>query len=260
MSALLKNKIVLIIGGSKGIGRAAALEFAHEGARIVIASRTPKEGEEVVTSILAAGGDAVYRQADIADMEAMQFLVNETVATFGQLDIAFNNAGFEGPNLPMVEQNISDFERLIDINLKGVFFAMKFEIKQMILQGQGGAIINTSSIAGIVGMPQGAIYAASKHGVIGLSKSAALEYAEANIRINTISPAATDTPMLDRFIKTHPNFGPIKEAKQRFGDRYPLKRIATDAEVAQAAVWLASDKASFVTGANLVIDGGITVG
>jgi len=257
---MFANKVVLIVGGSSGIGLAAARGFATEGAKVVLASRTSETGEGAAATVRASGGEAIFIRTDTAKEVDVREAVTKTVDAYGRLDIAFNNAGYEGPSKPLAEQETEDFEQIVDINLKGVFLAMKYQIRQMLKQGGGGAIVNTSSIAGVVGMPQGSIYAAGKHGVIGLSKSAALEYAEHGIRINTISPAATDTPMLERYIAAHPHFGPSREAKTRFGQRYPVKRIGTALEVAQAAIWLASDHASFIVGENIVIDGGITVG
>lgn len=260
MTNLFSGKVVLVVGGSEGIGKAAAAGFAAEGARVALVGRFPEKGAVAMAAIHDAGGEAHYIQADTTDETAIRAAVRETVTTFGRLDVAFNNAGYEGPSHPLAEQTADSFDRIMDVNLRGCYLAMKYELRQMLDQGGGGAIVNTSSIAGIVGMPQGALYAASKHGLIGLSKSAALEYAPHNIRINIISPAATDTPMLDRYIASHPGFGSGEEAKQRFAERYPLGRIATAEEVAQAALWLASAHASFITGANLVIDGGITLG
>lgn len=254
----LINKVALITGASSGIGRATALAFAREGAKLVVASRRIKEGEETAQLVRDAGGEALFVQTNVAKASEVQNLVEKTVQLYGSLDIAFNNAGVEGPITTLIEQTEEDFDDIININLKGMYLSMKHEILQMLKQGNG-TIVNTSSISGLVGMPASAIYAASKHGVLGLTKSAALEYGEFGIRINAVSPAAIDTPMLHRFLKNNPFLGSPEESQELFKKKHPLGRIGQPEEVAEAVVWLCSDGASFITGQSLAIDGGYTV-
>lgn len=253
------DKVVLITGGSSGIGRATALAFGREGAKVVVASRREKEGEETAKLVREIGAEAVFIQTDVAQAQQVQTLVEETVKHYDRLDIAFNNAGVEGPIKTLIEQTEEDFNDIININLKGMWLCLKYEILQMLKQGGGGAIVNTSSISGLVGMPASSIYAASKHGVLGITKSAALEYAESGIRINAVSPAAIDTAMLNRFLSSNPYLGSPEEAKEQFKTKHPLGRIGTPEEVSEAVLWLCSDGASFVTGQSLAIDGGYTI-
>lgn len=253
-----QDKVVLITGGSSGIGRATAVAFGREGAKVVVASRRKKEGEETVQLIKEIGSEGFFLQTDVASCEQVKALIDKTVAVYDRLDIAFNNAGVEGPIKTLVEQTEEDFDDIININLKGMWVSMKYEILQMLKQG-GGTIVNTSSISGLVGMPASSIYAASKHGVLGITKSAALEYGEYGIRINAVSPGAIDTPMLHRFLNSNPYLGSPEEAQEQFKIKHPLRRIGTPEEVAKAVLWLCSDGASFITGESIAIDGGYTV-
>src|SRR5262249_13904818 len=191
------GKVALITGGGSGIGRATALAFAREGAQVVIGNRNVQRGEETVVMIRKAGGTASFQRTDVllaADIEA---LVNHAVYTYGGLDLAFNNAGIEGVAAPLVEQTEANYDAVMDINVKGVWLSMKYEIPRMLERG-GGAIVNCSSIAGLIGFPSISIYIASKHAVIGLTKTAALEYSAQGIRINAVNPAVIDTEMVDR--------------------------------------------------------------
>ncbi|MGB5631212.1 MAG: SDR family oxidoreductase [Waterburya sp.] len=254
----LADKVALIVGASSGIGRATALAFAREGAKLVVASRRDLEGEKTARLVREMGGEVLFIQTDVAKSLEVEALVKKTVELYGCLDIAFNNAGVEGPIRTLTEQTEDDFDEIININLKGMFLSMKNEILQMLKQGNG-TIVNTSSISGLIGMPASAIYAASKHGVLGLTKSAALEYAEFGIRINAVSPAAIDTPMLNRFLNNNPFLGSPEDSKELFKEKHPLGRIGQPEEVAETVVWLCSDGASFITGQSIAIDGGYTV-
>ena len=198
MATGLKGKIGLVTGGTSGIGRDTAVLLSTEGVKVVVAGRREKEGEETVELIRAAGGDGLFVKADVSEASEVEALIQRTVERFGRLDIAFNNAGTEGVWVPIVRQSEVDFDRTIKVNLKGVWLCLKYEIKQMLRQGDGGAIVNMASTMGLVGSAGAAAYSASKHGVIGLTKSAALETAKSGIRINALCPAAIETSMSDR--------------------------------------------------------------
>lgn len=242
------HKVALVTGGSSGIGRAAALAFAQKGAKVVVASRRVKESEETVALIQAAGGEAIFVQTDVTQAAEVENLIAKTVATYDRLDYAFNNAGIEGAVGPSIEQTEETWDQIIDTNLKGVWLSMKYQIPQMLKQG-GGAIVNNASAGGLIGLPNASIYIASKHGVIGLTKTLALEHAKDNIRINTVCPGGIDTDMVTRV------FG---ENKAGFRLQHPIGRLGKPEEVASAVVWLCADDASFVTGHSLAIDGGYT--
>jgi len=244
------NKVALVTGGSSGIGRDTALAFAQKGAKVVIASRRVKESKQTVELIQATGSEAFFVQTDITQAVAVENLINQTVATYGRLDYAFNNAGTEGIIGRGIEQTEENWHQIIDTNLKGVWLSMKYQIPQMLKQG-GGAIVNNASIAGLIGFANISIYAASKHGVIGLTKSLALEHAKENIRINTVCAAGIETDMLTRA------FG--EKGKADYAAQHPIGRLAQPRELASAVVWLCSDAASFITGHSLTVDGGFTV-
>jgi len=254
MSKQFENKVVLITGGTSGIGRATAVAFAREGAKVVVSGRRKAEGAETVTLVEKAGGEGVFVQADVSDEEQVKRLVETTVSHFGRLDIAFNNAGTEGHPKPLTDATTTEFDQVFNINVKGVFLSMKYEIPALLKSG-GGSIINTSSIAGTIGMAGAGIYIASKHAVNGLTKTAALEVAKQGIRVNMVSPAAIQTDMLDRFIGDEQ----AEQKKQYFAGMHPVGRIGKSEEVASAVLYLSSPGASFITGHDLLVDGGFTV-
>jgi len=245
------GKVALVTGGGSGIGRATALAFAREGAKVVIVDRNVQRGEETISMIRDAGGTVSFRRTDVSVAAEIEALVDYTMTTYGRLDLAFNNAGIEGDVKPLVDQTESNFDAVMDINVKGVWLSMKYEIPRMLEQG-GGAIVNSSSVAGVVGFPGIGIYAASKHAVIGLTKTAALEYSPQGIRINAVSPGAIDTEMIDRLADG------MNVKKDDLSTLHPIGRIGRVEEVAEAVLWLCSSKASFVTGHSLIVDGGFT--
>jgi NAD(P)-dependent dehydrogenase (short-subunit alcohol dehydrogenase family) len=247
---LSSQKVAIITGGSSGIGRATAVALAKEGVRVVIAARRAKEGEETVLLVKQAGGDGIFVKTDVANEEDVRSLVEKTVKTYGRLDYAFNNAAIEETTKSFVDQTSSVFDSIMNINVKGVWLSMKYEIPQMLKNG-GGSIVNTSSVAGVNGFPQMPIYVASKHAVLGLTKSSALEYAKSGIRINAVAPGAVETDMYERAV------GGNKQFLQTLIAMHPIGHIGKPEEIANAVVWLLSDKASFVTGHTLLVDGGM---
>jgi NAD(P)-dependent dehydrogenase (short-subunit alcohol dehydrogenase family) len=253
MMALLNDKVVLITGASAGIGRAAAVACGNEGARLVVSARRQIEGEETAELVRATGAPALFVQADVSRDDDVRRLVEAAVERFGGLDCAFNNAGAEQDPEPLTEQAEATYHRIMDTNVKGVWLSMKYEIPQMLKRG-AGAIVNTSSVAGIVGFAGAPIYAASKHAVVGLTRSVALEYAAHGIRVNAINPGAVETDMYRRFTGDKP------EMQARMLALHPIGRIARPEEIADAVVYLFSGKASFVTGHTLVLDGGFSAG
>lgn len=253
MTAELQGKVALVTGGTSGIGREAAVLFAKAGAKVVISGRREKEGNETIALIRAAGGDGLFVQSDVSRAAEVAALVLKTVEKFGRLDVAFNNAGIEGNWVPIVEQSEEDWDSTIDINLKGVWLCLKYEIQQMLTQGGGGAIVNMASVAGWIGSAGAATYCASKHGVIGLTKAAALETARNGIRVNVVCPAVIETPMGERL------FGAPDKHKYALGF-HPIGRFGKPLEVAEAVLWMCSDRASFMTGQSLVLDGGFLAG
>jgi len=254
MSKQFENKVVLITGGTSGIGRVTAVAFAKEGAKVVVSGRRKAEGAETVTLVEKAGGQGLFVQADVSDEEQVKKLVQTTVEHFGRLDIAFNNAGVEGELAPLTDAKVETYNKVFDINVKGVFLSMKYEIPAMLKTG-GGSIVNTSSIAGTIGMANAGIYIASKHAVNGLSKTAALEVAKQGIRVNMVSPAAIQTDMLDRFIGDEG----AAQKKEYFATQHPVGRLGKPEEIASAVLYLSSPGASFITGHDLLVDGGFTV-
>jgi NAD(P)-dependent dehydrogenase (short-subunit alcohol dehydrogenase family) len=248
MSRLLEGKSALVTGGASGIGRAAALAFAHEGARVMVADVNEAEGRKAAQEIRDAGGEARFARTDVTREEEVATMVRETVDAFGGLDCALNNAGMTGAAGPIQGLELEEFERVIALNLVGVFLCMKHEIPAM-LDG-GGAIVNMASGAGLIPTPALAPYCASKHAVLGLTKTAALENARTGIRVNAICPGSTDTPMLQAAMAANP------QVREMILSGQPGGRLGTAEEIAEAAVWLCSDRASFVTGHSMLVDGG----
>ncbi len=250
MAGLLQGKVALVTGGGSGIGRATALRLAQEGAKIMIADYVPEGAERTVKMIKDAGGEASCLAADVSVTKQVEMMVNKTVETYGRLDCAFNNAGIEGAmaqdTVGCTEEN---FDRVVAIDLKAVWLCMKYEIPQMLKQG-GGTIVNTASIAGLLGFPGAPAYVAAKHGVVGLTRTAALEYAQKNIRVNCVCPGVIRTPMVERVFDK----GQMTEADVIVAE--PIGRLGKPEEIAEGVLWLLSDASSFVTGHPLTIDGG----
>ncbi len=251
MAKEFDGKVALVTGASSGIGRATALAFAELGAKVCVADINIEGGNETVKLIEKAGGKAFFVKCDISKAVEVKAMVGAVVKKFGRLDFAHNNAGVEGKAASTADCTEENWDKTIGINLKGVWLCMKFEIPVMLKQG-GGAIVNTSSVAGLIGFQGIPAYVASKHGIIGLTKTAALEYAKANIRVNVVCPGVIQTPMIERFTAGNP------EAKKQLIATTPMGRVGQPEEIANAVVWLCSDKASYVTGHALVADGGMT--
>ena len=249
----LDGKVALVTGATSGIGRETAVLFAKAGAKVVVSGRRELEGMETVELIRAAGGDGLFVKTDVSKASDVEALVQKAVEKFGRLDVAFNNAGIEGVWVPIVRQSEQDWDRTIAINLKGVWLCLKYEIRLMLKQGAGGAIVNMASVTGLVGGGGAAAYSASKHGVIGLTKSAALETSRSGIRVNAVCPGVIETPMEQRL------FGSPAAHKSAIA-LHPIGRFGRPAEIAEAVVWMCSDRASFMTGQSLVLDGGLLAG
>jgi len=252
MSGILTGKVALVTGAGLGLGRVTAIAFAREGAKVVVNDIDDKGGKDTVEMVKKAGGEAIFAKADVSKEKEVEAMVNKAIQTYGRLDCAHNNAGIDEPPMPFIERTEEQWDRVIDVNLKGVFLCMKHEIKYMVNHG-GGAIVNTSSIAGLVaaGPP---IYTASKHGVNGLTKAAAAELGRAGIRVNAVCPAGMrGTGLYNRVLAVTPDIvDKIKEA-------VPMGRDAEPEEVAEVVVWLCSDKASFVNGTAMSVDGGFVI-
>ncbi|MEM8676329.1 MAG: SDR family oxidoreductase [Cyanobacteria bacterium P01_G01_bin.67] len=246
-----RGKVALVTGEGSGIGRATALKFAAEGASVVIGNRNEKAGQETVELIHQAAGKASFFQTDVTKLANVRELVKYTVDTYGGLHAAFNNAGVEDPQAMTPDQTDEAFDLMMNVNVKGIWYSMKCEIEYMVANG-GGAIVNTSSIAGLIGYPGHAPYTASKHAVIGLTKTAALEYAQQGIRVNAVCPGATETSLLDGLAAGD------SATLEYIKSLHPIGRLAKPEEIANTVVWLCSDEASFVLGQAIAVDGGFT--
>jgi NAD(P)-dependent dehydrogenase (short-subunit alcohol dehydrogenase family) len=250
MAGILDGKIAIITGAGSGIGRATSKIFAREGARLVLADVVGEAVQETVNTVKQAGGDAICVKTDVANWNDVEALVAKAVETYGRLDCAFNNAGIEGEAALTHKCSEANWNRVLAINLTGVWFCMKAEIAQILKQGGGGAIVNTSSIAGIAGSVGGPAYVAAKHGVAGFARAAALEYGKHNIRINAVCPGPIRTPMLGRLALLQ------RSGEEGFARSDPLRRLGEPEEIGEAVAWLCSDRASFVTGLPMPVDGG----
>ena len=249
MAGRLTDKVALVTGGASGIGRATALTFAREGAKLVIADLNEDGGRQTAHRIVEQGGEAIFVQVDVTSASAVEALISKTVQTYGHLDCAHNNAGISGGGRALTAEYPEEtWHQVIAVNLTGVWLCMKYEIPQMLSQGSG-AIVNTASVAGLIGGRGIAAYVASKHGVVGLTKTAALEYATQGIRVNCVCPGVIQTPMTARGLDD-------PERRARIIASEPIGRVGTPEEIAEAVVWLCSDAASFVTGHTMTVDGG----
>ena len=251
MAGILAGKTALVTGGASGIGRATALAMAREGARVAVSDLSEESAASTVALINQAGGQAIAIGGDVANEADVEAMVARTIAAFGRLDCAFNNAGISPRNVGPTgqrthEMSQASFDAMLAVNLTGVFLCMKHEIPHMLAQG-GGSIVNTASIAGLIGLPSATNYVASKHGVVGITKTAAMEYAKDNIRVNCVNPGYIKTPMTDPT---------MAERYDTLMTKVPMNRLGTADEIAEAVVWMLSDRASFMTGASHIIDGG----
>src|SRR3954470_12208704 len=252
MAGILERKVALVTGGASGIGRATSLAMAREGARVAVADRTEESAAGTVALINAAGGQAIAIGGDVTREADVTAMVARTVSACGRIDCAFNNAGIAPRAVGPAGQRLHElgqeaFDRMLAVNLTGVFLCLKHEVAQMLAQGGGGAIVNTASIAGLIGLATSGHYVAAKHGVVGLTKSAAIEYAQDGIRVNCVNPGYITTPMTKEVVETR-----IDEVMAKV----PMNRMGVPEEIAEAVVWMCSDKASFMTGSSQVVDGG----
>jgi NAD(P)-dependent dehydrogenase (short-subunit alcohol dehydrogenase family) len=253
MPGRVDGKVALVTGGASGIGRATALTFAREGAKLIIADMNEDGGHQTVHMITEQGGEAVFVKTDVTQATAVEALISKAVETYGRLDCAHNNAGISGFGIAgdaytlTAEYPEERWHQVIAVNLTGVWLCLKYELQQMCAHG-GGAIVNTASVAGLIGSRGLAAYVASKHGVVGLTKTAALEYAQQGIRVNCVCPGVIQTPMTERALRD-----PARQAQIA---ARPMGRVGTPEEIAEAVVWLCSDAASFVTGHTMIVDGG----
>lgn len=247
MESNFNNKVAIITGGSFGIGRATAIAFSKKGARVVIVDWV--EDQETLNQIKSTGAEAIFIKCDVSKAEDVRMMVKKTIDTFGRLDYVFNNAGIEGIRGTTVDCTEENWDKTIAINLKGVWLCMKYQLPELLKQGSG-SIVNCASIAGMIGYQDLPAYVASKHGIIGLTKTAALEFAKSGIRINAVCPGVIKTPMIDRLT------GNNKEAENQYASMEPIGRLGRPEEIANAVVWLCSDEASFITGHAMAVDGG----
>lgn len=249
MSGQFDGAVALVTGGTSGIGRASALAFAREGAKVAVVGRDARRGDDTVGAIKGIGGEAIFVKADVSQSVEVRAMVERTVEAFGRLDYAYNNAGVESCQKLTADCTEDDWDRAIGVNLKGVWLCMKYEIPQMLKQGKG-AIVNAASIAGLRGRARRADYVASKHGVVGLTKAAALDYVTSGIRVNAVCASMTRTPFVERLFAKQPS------AEAEATGRIPMGRLANPDDIAAAVLWLCSDAASFVTGHAMIVDGG----
>jgi NAD(P)-dependent dehydrogenase (short-subunit alcohol dehydrogenase family) len=247
----LKGKAALVTGGGSGMGRTSCVLFAREGARVTVVDRAADAGQDTVRQIRDEGGEASFVEADVSDAADVEHMVAATVEGYGRIDVLFNNAGIEGPSVNLLEYGEDDWGRVIAVNLTAVYRAMRAAIPPMIEQG-GGVILSTASVAGLVGLARSSAYSAAKAGVIGLTRTVALEYGPQNIRANCICPGFISTPMLDRVLGDRPESALHRHA--------PLRRVGQAEDIAYAALYLASDEASYVTGVPFMVDGGYVAG
>jgi NAD(P)-dependent dehydrogenase (short-subunit alcohol dehydrogenase family) len=245
----MRNKVAFVTGAASGIGQAAALAFAREGASVIVSDIANERGEETVQTIRSQGGEARFVHCDVSRSQDVENAVQQAIAAYARLDFAFNNAGVAGKRAATAQFTEVDWEEVMSVNLKGVWLCMKSELAYMAQQGSG-AIVNTSSIRGTAGARNSAIYAAASHGIIGLTRCAALDYAGANIRINAVCPGVVRTPMMQGLLAGNPAM------ESQMVGRIPMARMGSPSEIAEAVVWLCSDRAGFVTGHCLVVDGG----
>jgi NAD(P)-dependent dehydrogenase (short-subunit alcohol dehydrogenase family) len=249
------NQVAFVTGAGSGIGRATALAFAQAGAQVVVSDVNNTGGQETVVQIQAAGGEAAYISCDVADPNQIEIAIQQTVAIYGRLDIGVNNAGIGGKFGRLLDQTRDDFDQMMAINVGGVFYGMQAQIRQMLMQDTpGGKVVNVSSIAGVRGMPMGGPYSASKHAVLGLTRTAALEYVRQNIRVNAICPVYTHSGMVDELMNTAPGM------EERMRRVIPIGRFGQPEEIAQAILWLCSDENAFCNGQAIQMDGGLTAG
>jgi NAD(P)-dependent dehydrogenase (short-subunit alcohol dehydrogenase family) len=246
---VFENKVALVTGGASGIGEACVLTFARRGAKVVVADFNRQLGEKVIASVKQAGGEGIFQHVDVSKPESVEKMITDTVAAYGRLDIAVNNAGIGGEQNPTGEYSITGWQQVIDVNLNGVFYCMRYQIPQMVRQG-GGAIVNMASILGAVGFATASAYVAAKHGVLGLTKAAALEYAGQGIRINSVGPAFIKTPMITDALD--------EEMQAQIAGLHAVGRMGEPHEVASLTAFLCSDEASFMTGGYYLVDGGYT--
>lgn len=250
MPGILHQKSIIITGGSTGIGRASALRCAEEGASLVIADVNVKDGEAICTEINAKGGRARFIKTDVTRTADVQAMVAAAVESYGRLDGALNNAGIEGAFTNILKMTEADYDRTLNVDLKGVWLCVKYEVEQLLKQGSGGSIVSTASVAGLIGTRGGSAYCAAKHGVVGLTKCVALEYARKAIRVNAVCPGIIQTPMVDRMTAE------AGIVPQSLIDQEPMARLGEPREIGEAVVWLLSDLSSFVTGIAMPVDGG----
>ena len=249
----MANKVALVTGGSSGIGRATALAIATDGAKVAVADVNVKGGNETARLIGEAGGEALFIKTDVSNAQDVKALVDRTVQAFGRLDWAFNNAGIDNRHAPIGEYDEQEWDRVLNTNLKGVMLCMRYEIPAMLASG-GGSIVNTASVAGLIGTPISPAYTTSKHGIVGLTRSAALDYAQRGIRVNAVCPGVTRTAIVDAFIREEP------DGEAQLNAQAPMGRMARPEEIAAVVLFYCSDAASYVTGTCLAVDGGWTAG